>query len=159
MIRQRFQTTEGIAAIKQTIEVVIRDELPDITKLRSENQGHIRQINQTIHNLIDSLTPTNRDFVDQRLLELKRELTSLEKKRVEIEQIDAKKIDTVKLIEQSVEMARQFMVVFEQGTIEEKRLFIRSFVGKIEIDPLTGNISANFILMPGLDQAKWQAQE
>ena len=159
MIQQRFQTPEGLTSIKQLVQEVIQEDIPKIDRQQSDNNARIREINQTIHNLIDNLTPTNRDFVDQRLIELKHELSTLELKQMDLEQLDAKKIDTVKLIEQAVMLAQQFQAVFAEGTTEEKRLFIRSFVSKIEIDPITLYVNVEFLLMPGLEQAKWKAQE
>ena len=57
-----------------------------------------------------------------------------------------------RVIDQAVELARQFLSAFAQGTIEEKRLFIRAFVSKIEIDPVKKIGSIAMITLPGLEK-------
>ena len=88
---------------------------------------------------------------DTRLVELKRELAVMESKRLELESAGAKKIEIVRLIDQAVELAGEFKTAFAEGSIDEKRLFIRAFLKKIELDPMTGKGQAMLILMPGME--------
>jgi len=87
-----------------------------------------------------------------RLTELKQKVKVLESKQLELEAAGAKKMEIGRVIEQAVELARQFQTAFAQGTIEEKRLFIRAFVSKIEIDPLKKVGLISMIIMPGLEK-------
>ena len=96
------------------------------------------------------LTIDNREYVDARLVELKRELAILESKRLELEATGAKKIEIGRLIDQAVELAGDFKLAFTEGTIEEKRLFLRAFLKGIELDPTKGVGRAMFILLPGI---------
>ena len=46
-------------------------------------------------------------------------------------------------------------LVFDEGSIEEKRFFLRSFLSKIELDPVSCEGEARFTLLPGLNKL-WQ---
>ncbi len=62
----------------------------------------------------------------------------------------AKKIEIERLIDQAVEMAGEFRRAFAEGTVHEKRLFLRAFLTGIELDPTKGAGRAMFILLPGM---------
>ncbi len=90
---------------------------------------------------------------DALLVELKQELAVLESKRLKLEIAGAKKkIEIGCLIDQAVELAGDFKSAFSEGTIEEKRLFLRAFLKGIELDPIVGKGQAKFILLPGADK-------
>ena len=110
-------------------------------------KSRVREVKQTIANLIENLTSTNREYVDAKLFELKRELAVLESKRHELEATGAKKIEIGRLIDQAVEMASEFKTAFTERTIEEKRLFLRAFLKGIELDPEVGTGQASFVLV------------
>ncbi len=74
----------------------------------------------------------------------------LESKRLELEATGAKKIEIGRLIDQAVELAGEFKTAFAEGTNEEKRLFLRAFLKRIELDPANGKGVAIFILLPNI---------
>ena len=77
-------------------------------------------------------------------------LVVLESKRLELEAAGAKKIEINHLIDQAVELAGDFKTAFAEGTIEEKRLFLRAFLKGIELDPMKGNGQVLFMLLSGV---------
>ena len=90
-------------------------------------------------------------YIDSRLVELKREMAILESKRLELEIAGAKKIEIWRLIDQTVEIVSEFKMVFDEGTIEENRLFLRVFLKGIELDPTKEAGRAMFILLSGVE--------
>ncbi|MDP8239123.1 MAG: hypothetical protein P9X24_08535, partial [Candidatus Hatepunaea meridiana] len=76
----------------------------------------------------------------------------LESKRHKLEAAGAKKIEIRRLIDQAVELASEFKTAFAEGTIEEKRLFLRVFLRRIELDPVAVKGQATFILLPGSEK-------
>ncbi|MDP8240239.1 MAG: zinc ribbon domain-containing protein, partial [Candidatus Hatepunaea meridiana] len=149
MLKEYFGTPEGLEKIRRMVEEEVNDMVPQIGKELDQVEVRIYEIKQTISNLIENLTSTNREYVDARLVELKRELVVLESKRLELEAAGAKKIEIGRLIDQAVELAGEFKTAFAEGTIEEKRLFLRAFLKKIELEPAAGKGYAKFILLPG----------
>jgi len=152
MLQANFRTTEGLVSLREKIEQVAQELTPQNGIELDQVDSRMREIKGIINNLIDNLTSANKDFVDVRLIELKREVKVLESKQLELEAAGAKKMEIGRVIEQAVELAKQFQSAFAQGTIEEKRLFIRAFVSKIEIDPVNKNGSMGMISLPGLEK-------
>ncbi len=152
MLRKHFGTPEGLERMRRTVEEEIDSIIPQIGEELDQVEAYILEIKQTISNLIENLTSTNREYVDARLVELKRELAVLESKRLELEAAGAKKIEIGRLIDQAVELAEDFKLVFAEGTIEEKRLFLRAFLKGIELNPIKGAGWAMFILLPGMNE-------
>ena len=149
--RTRFDQAQ-LEKMRRIITEEIESTVPQIGEELDQVEVKIREIKQTISNLIENLTSTNREYVDTRLVELKRELAVLESKRLELEAADAKKIEIGRLIDQAVELAGDFKTAFAEGTIEEKRLFLRAFLKGIELDPTKGAGRAMFILLPGMEK-------
>ena len=150
MLKEHFGTPEGLDRIHRMVEEEIDSVVLQIGEELDQIEARIREIKQTISNLIENLTSTNKEYVDARLVELKRELAVLESKRLELETVGAKKIEINRLIDQAVELAREFKTAFAEGTIEEKRLFLRAFLKRIEHDPANGKGVALFILQPNI---------
>ncbi|MDP8228818.1 MAG: recombinase zinc beta ribbon domain-containing protein, partial [Candidatus Electryoneaceae bacterium] len=152
MLKKHFGTPEGLEKMRRMVESEIDSMVPQIGKEFDQVDVHIREIKQTISNLIENLTSTNREYVDARLVELKRELVVLESKRLELEAAGANKIEIGRLIDQAAELAGEFKTAFAEGTIAEKRLFLRAFTKSIELDPVGGKGQAMFILLPGVEK-------
>jgi len=73
MLQRYFATPEGLEEIRRLIEAEMAVERPQIGEELDQVEARMREVKHTICNLIDNLTATNRDYVDARLVELKRE--------------------------------------------------------------------------------------
>ena len=153
MLKEHFGTPEGLEKMRRMVEDEIDSMVPQIGEELEQVEVRIRESKQTISNLIENLTSTNREYVDARLVELKRELAVLESKRLELEAVGAKKIEIGRLIDQAVEMAGEFQSAFFEGTVHEKRLFLRAFLKGIELDMTKGAGRAMLIFMSGMGKA------
>ncbi|MBT7618678.1 MAG: hypothetical protein HN590_15485, partial [Calditrichaeota bacterium] len=71
----------------------------------------------------------------------------------ELESAGAEKTKIGHVIDQAVELAGEFKTVFAEGSIEEKRLFLRAFLKKIELDPVAGKGQAMLIVLPGMQNS------
>ena len=60
--------------------------------------------------------------------------------------------DTVRLINQAIELAGEIKTVYVVVTIQKKRLFLRAFQKRIELIPDQGSGRAMIFLMPGFDK-------
>jgi len=149
MLKEYFGTPEGLKKMRRMVTEEMESIVPQIGEELDQVEAHIRAIKQTISNLIENLTSTNKEYVDARLVELKRELAVLETKRLELEAAGAKKIEVGRLIDQAVELVGEFKTTFIERSIEEKRLFLRAFLKRIELDPINQIGKVEFILLPG----------
>ena len=60
---------------------------------RKRVQAEQEQIGQTINNLLDNITPTNREYVDKRLGELKQQRQQLEDRLEELERLSLSQVE------------------------------------------------------------------
>jgi len=152
MLREYFGTEEGIEKIKAMIAEEIKISSEEIEKESTFLDEETLKIKRTINNLIENISSTNKEFVDQRLIELKRELSALESKKREIEDAKNKQNEVSRMIEQAKELADDFKETFAAGTVEQKKLFLRAFLKEITLDPVKGTGEGVFVLMPGAEK-------
>jgi hypothetical protein len=83
---------------------------------------------------VDSLTPTNKEFVDRKLETLKAERDDLVAHKEASRKRTATKVETDTIIHDAIESIRRFDEVFAEGTRQEQKEFINLFVEGIEVD-------------------------
>ncbi len=152
ILKEHFGTPEGLNKMRQKIESEMTGSIPQIGEEVDQVVARTKEVKQTISNLIENLTSTNGEYVDARLIELKRELAVLESKQLELKDVSEKKVEIGRLIDQTIELAGEFKKVYAVGTIEEKRLFLRAFLKRIELDPGKGAGRAMFVVMLGMEK-------
>jgi hypothetical protein len=97
------------------------------------------KINDDIERLLASLTPAIKEIIEPKLVKLGDEKKELERRLREKEAIpEESKMDPNELAGQIVEGISEFRELFEQGTLEEKKEFVRAFVEKLVVDPDKG---------------------
>jgi len=85
------------------------------------------ECNRVHNHLLSFELSVNRECKLFYISDLKRELGALETKQLELEAAGSKRFEVGLVIEQSVELAKQFQATIEQGTVEEKRLLIQGW--------------------------------
>ena len=149
MLKEYFGTSEGIEKVKAMIAEEVKISSEEIEKESILLDEETLKIKRTINNLIENISSVNKEFVDQRMLELKRELIALESKKREIEEAKNKQNEVSRIIEQAREIANDFKETFASGTVEQKKLFLRAFLKGITLDPVKGTGEAVFIVISG----------
>ena len=119
ILKNYFQTPAGLAEIRRMVETELIGETPEIGNELDLVEMRIAEIKKVISNLIDNLTAANRDYVDVRIVELKRELVVLESRRLELEAAGAKQMELDRLVNQAIQLAADFEEVYDEGTMEE----------------------------------------
>ena len=147
-----FGSAEGLRQLQRAVE----REVDDHTNLPADRvkriDAAILVLRGRMNMLVDSLTPANRDLVDHRLIELQRELASLEAEREELALAESCALSRQKLLTEAAKVADEFLQYFEHGSIDEQRELIRHFVHGIEIDPIAGTGTVNITLLPGMER-------
>ncbi|MCH7548970.1 MAG: recombinase zinc beta ribbon domain-containing protein [Candidatus Krumholzibacteriota bacterium] len=92
------------------------------------------EINARIEELVESLTPINKEFVDRKLEALKEERDELVAREENFKRYAAAAVDTRALAEEIVESIRQFDEVFAEGTRQEQKEFVNLFIERIDVD-------------------------
>ena len=88
-----------------------------------------------IYNIIDNITPGTREFADKRVAQFKGELMDIESSLTGLKNETAHAVNVDALISVLLEHMEEFDKVVAQGTVEEKRTFLRAFTNRVEIDP------------------------
>ncbi len=143
----------GRALLRGVLEELAGDDLgsqdEELGKLRSQRAD----IERRIGNILDNITAENREFADKRIRELKGELRGILPRIEELEAASCAAPDLDELTEALLGYMRCFQEVVSEGTVEEKRSFIRAFTNKIELDPETGKGRAQVLMLPDLTAA------
>lgn len=107
----------------------------DITDHVQRCKRRVGEISARIDELLESLTPTNKEFVDQKLRALKEERDDLTAQKEVFQRRATAKVDSDSLIRDVIESIRKFDEVFAEGTRQEQKEFVSLFVERIEVDP------------------------
>ena len=108
-------------------------------KEKEKIRVRLSKISDDIERLLASLTPAIKEIVEPKLVSLANEKTELERGLREKEAMpEESKMDPDELAGQIVEGISGFRELFEQGTLEEKKEFVRAFVEKLVVDPDKG---------------------
>ena len=107
-------------------------------------------IEANIDNLLDNITPTNRDWVDRRIDKLRDEIVELERREAALGQQQDREHQAALLAEHALAVARSFDRLVEVGTLDEKRSVVRAFLRRIDFDPESQAGKAHFWLVPDL---------
>jgi len=112
-------TNGGRESLREAIAEELRSGRVDPKREMKEVRVRLKNINEDINRLLDSLSPINREFVDGKLLILGREKKMLEEKLRQLEVKPDEQISPDELTEQIVQGLVGFRQLFEQGTMEK----------------------------------------
>jgi len=148
-LREFLAEEEGRAALRAILEqIACADDGHDdeVARLR----GQKADVERRIYGILDNITETNREFADKRIRELKGELREIEPRLAEMEAPSAAAPDLDELTDAMLGYMEEFDEVVAEGTVEERRAFIRAFVTKVELDPAEGRGRAQLLSIPRL---------
>jgi DNA invertase Pin-like site-specific DNA recombinase len=152
LLQEYLSGEEGEATLRTMIEQEVagegRFDGSELATLRQQR----RDVEAQIENLLDNLTPTNREFVDRRIEKLRDQLVSLDQQEgVLLEQQDRER-QAAALTEEAMRLARRFTELPQVGTVDEKRMMVRAFLRNIDYDPSTRTGVAYFWEVPSVGQ-------
>ncbi|MCJ7751396.1 MAG: recombinase family protein, partial [Armatimonadetes bacterium] len=111
---------------------------------------HRADIEAKIENLLDNLTPTNREYVDRRIEKLRDETVGLQQQEEALLEQQGRECQAGELARAALALAPHVDQVARFGIVEEKRVFIRAFLREIEFDPRTRTGTAHFYAVPSM---------
>jgi DNA invertase Pin-like site-specific DNA recombinase len=129
-----FLTAGGREKLRDLIAREIKADAGDPQQQRRVTKKRLDEINTSLDRLLDSLTPVNKDLVDKKIIKLTRERAQLEGDLEDLEAVDRNKLDADALADEIAGTISGFEELFEKGTLEEKKEFIRLFVESIELN-------------------------
>ncbi len=145
---RKYLARGGEGILRKFIAEEILAKTPDpreeITKLNSE----LAALEVEANRLLDIATPANRDFVDERLGKIRARRQEVEPRLADLERVDFQPVDLEAATRDALAYLARFREVLEEGTLEQRKEFLRGFVHEIAIDPDTARGVITFYELP-----------
>jgi hypothetical protein len=140
MFRRDALEGDVLARVRRRVEAILenggRDNLrssivkelhagqPDTDGEVSGIRTNLREIEGKIDNLLESLTPINKEYVDRKLISLGQEKEALESRLKELESVTRQEVDCDAVADEIMAAVSGFDCLFEHGTIQERKEFV-----------------------------------
>ena len=137
-IQRQVDAYFGSDGIKIVREVLTRELCEAVAKHALDPRqikSRTTQIDRDIKRLIGSITSINAKYIDHEIVSLEREKETLERQlaQAKVRETSAASIDAV--VSEISSYMQDFKSVVEEGTLAERKEFIRLFVEGIELEP------------------------
>ena len=149
---QSYLADGGEKKLRQMIEQELAGEHSFDSSALANLHRRKTDIERIVDNLLDNITSTNRDYVDRRIEKLRAETAELERQEAALVEQQNREQQTAGIAQQAYGLMRDFARLAEMGTVDEKRILIRSFLQRIDFDPEAREGKAYFWVIPGLDR-------
>jgi uncharacterized protein (DUF2132 family) len=127
----------GRDKLKRLIASECRVERPDIGEEIKAMRHELQELDKEKKRLTASITPNNKWALDEEFARLAKRGRELESRLHALESMNDKEVDSDALAESILATVSGFADLFSEGTLEEKKEFIRLFVERIDLDPDT----------------------
>jgi len=145
---KRYLNKGGRKKLAEAIKVQINFEGEELVAARQRAQTKQKRIDQIINNLLDNITPTNREYVDRRLNELKQQRLQLEARLEELDQLSLSQAEIDNIVTDSMQFLSGLEFTLRQGLPQEKLVALRQCIERIWVDKPAGTIKLAIRLVP-----------
>lgn len=123
-------------------------ESVELAEARQRLEGEQAQLKQAIDNLLDNLTATNREFIDERLAGLKRKQEKLQARAEQLErlELDDKRLEDT--VADAAAVIGKLEQTFEQSQPEQQRNLLRQCLTDLQIDARTRQVTLTLRPVP-----------
>ena len=145
---QPYLAQNGTIKLAQAVREQIGDEGQNIEQARARAQAEHEQIGKTIDNLLNNITPVNREYVDKRLKELTAQRQQLESRLEELERISLSQAEIDTIVKDAMGFITGLEPVLREGLPQEKLLALRQCIQHITISKPENSVRILFRLVP-----------
>jgi DNA invertase Pin-like site-specific DNA recombinase len=139
---------DGRIILANAVKMQVNYEGEELINARKRTQTELEKIGHTINNLLDNITPINREYVDQRLNELKQKKLHLDARLEELERLSLSQDEIDNIVSDAVKFLSGLKFTFSQDLPQEKLVALRQCIEKIFIDKPAGIIKMIIRLVP-----------
>jgi DNA invertase Pin-like site-specific DNA recombinase len=125
----------GEQVLRSMIEAALAGAGPTPKLALGDVRSQIARHRKDVDRLLDNLTAANRDFVDQKLAEIRRKLRDLEAQEKNLTSRSAQTPNIRAAVEAALAQVRRFREVMAKGTILEQKELLRGFIAGIALKP------------------------
>ncbi len=112
----------------------IGSEAKEFIAARKRAQRQQDRIKKIINNLLDNITSANREFVDQRLHELKQQKHQLEARLEEFDRLVVSQAEIKNMVAEAMQLLSSLEFTLRQALAQEKLVALRRCIEKISIN-------------------------
>ncbi len=101
---------------------------------RERADSELQKITRTINNLLDNITPANREFVDERLKELADQRQRLESRIDEFDRLAASQAEIKSIAAETAQFLSGLELTLRDGFPQDKLAALRQCIDRIHVD-------------------------
>ncbi len=129
-----YLETDGRKKLALAVKQQMGSEEQDVKAARERAEEELERISGIINNLLDNITPANREFVDQRLMELTKQRRQLENRLEELELLSVSQGEIKQIVTDAMEFIASLEHTLRHGLPQEQLTGLRQCVERIHID-------------------------
>jgi hypothetical protein len=146
----------GRRKLAQAVKVQIGSEAEEFIAARERTQRQQDRIKKIINNLLDNITLANREFVDQRLTELKQQKHQLEARLEELDRLVVSQAEIKSMVADAMQFLSSLEFTLREGLAQEKLVALQRCIEKISINKAdgTGKLTVCSVPVGNLENTK-----
>jgi len=138
----------GRGKLALAVKAQIGSEAEEFVAARRRAQRQQDRIKKIIDNLLDNITLANREFVDQRLTELKQQKQQLETRLEELDRLVVSQAEIKNMVADAIEFISSLEFTLREGLAQEKLVALRRCIEKISINKPDGTVKLTVRSVP-----------
>jgi len=138
----------GRRKLAVAVKAQIGSEAEEFVAARKRVQRQQDRIKKIIDNLLDNITSTNRELVDQRLRELKQQKQQLEARLGELDRLVVSQAEIKSMVSDAIEFISSLEFTLREGLAQEKLVALRRCIEKISINKPDGTVKLTVRSVP-----------
>jgi hypothetical protein len=143
-----YLAKNGRRKLTEAVKEQMGSEREDFAEARQRAEAEQQRLTQTINNLLDNITPTNREFVDGRLKELTEQRHQLEARLDELDRLTATQAEIQAIVTDAVRFLSSLEFTLRQGLPQEKLTALRQCITRIHINQPAREIKLTLRTIP-----------
>lgn len=120
----------------------------DLKQAQRRFEARSKEHSKIIRNLLDNITETNRDLVDQRLKELRQEQEQLARQAEQLESLSLSQVSVQAVVTEAMQFLGGLETTLRSGTPEEKRIALRHCIEKVRVQGADSRVELHIRRVP-----------
>ncbi len=145
-----YQGKGGRERLAEAVRVVLGLEAVDVAKARARMDAERATLESTIANLLDNMTPRNRDMVEQRLGDLRQQRAALDARHGELDRVAAEEGKVQETLHEVGRFLSGLEFTLRQGLPQEQLAAMRRCIGSVVVDKARGMAELSLRRLPDL---------
>jgi hypothetical protein len=134
--------------LAEVVKLQVNCEGEELVIARRRAQAEQEKTGKIINNLLDNITPTNSEYVDQRLNELKQQRQQIEARIEELDRLSLSQAEIDSIVTDSMQFLAGLEFTLRQSLPHEKLAALRQCTKKIWVNKPAGEIKPAIYLVP-----------